>query len=454
MSKLWEKGDHLDSRVEAFTVGEDYILDRDLVPADCVASMAHAVMLASIGILTEEELHKIKSSLVGIIKAHEMGKFEIPPFDEDCHTAIENQLAHETGETGKKIHTARSRNDQVIAALRIYGRAALLKIQNAVVDLSESLVRFANEHKLVPVPGRTHMQPAMPSSLGLWAGSFAEELLDDLMLIRTAYELNNQCPLGSAASYGVPLPINREMVSGLLGFGKLQSNVLYVNNSRGKIESIILDALDQIGLTASKLAQDIILFSLPEFGYFELDTRLCTGSSIMPQKKNPDVLELVRAKSVTLHSYATRVKGIIRSLPSGYNRDFQETKAPFLKGLKMGKAIAHIMKISVDNIAVNEDRCREAFTPEIYAADAAFELVQKGSSFRDAYRKVGKSLGELERLDPAEAIKKRTSTGMSGNLCLDRVNKEIIEVRNQIQAEERRIEKAINNLMGFSVEII
>lgn len=453
MGKLWQKNYDLDSLVEAFTVGDDYKLDERLVPSDCVASLAHATMLESIGVLTAGELQSLKAALLSIIDEHAGGSFVIQRSDEDCHTAIENALTKRVGEAGKKIHTGRSRNDQVLAALRVYTRSALLDVMTETAKLSLALERFAERHRLVPMPGRTHMQPAMPSSIGLWAGAFGEELLDDLSLVWASYSLNDQSPLGSAASYGVPLPLDREMVAGLLGFSRLQNNVLYANNSRGKFESAVLDSLDQIGLTLSKLAEDLILFSMPEFGYFSLPPELCSGSSIMPQKKNPDALELIRARSATIGSCAARIKNIIRSLPSGYNRDFQETKEPLFTGMDIARSCVRVMQLTVDKLAVNEDRLRAGFGAEIFATDEAFDLVARGKSFREAYREIGLQLDRLGKRDPAAAITARTSSGTSGNLGLERLRSAGDELVRRLGAESERVTAALRALAGRDVRI-
>ena len=453
MSKLWDKGYALDKLIEEFTVGDDPILDQSLVAADCVASLAHAGMLKQINILTTDEYEGLRKELSTIIQLNRDGSFRIRREDEDCHTAIENHLVQKVGEAGKKIHTGRSRNDQIIAALRLYTRSFLLQLQSVSLDLVQILVAFADQHKNVPMPGRTHLQIAMPSSVGLWAGAYAEELLDDLILIETAYSLNNSCPLGSAASYGVPLPLDREMVAESLGFDRVQNNVLYVNNSRGKFEAIVLDAVDQVMLTLSKLAQDLILFSLPEFGYFNLPVELFAGSSIMPQKKNPCMLELLRAKAATLSSYSARIKSIIRALPSGYNRDFQETKAPFLRGLNLGLISVRVMSLVIEKLEVDPKRLREGFTAEIYATDQALDMVTRGASFRDAYRKVGGDLEALEKRDPDQAILTRTYTGTTGNLRLELSRGIVKEQRERLSSRKEEIDRKIEALTGFTVSL-
>jgi len=293
----------------------------------------------------------------------------------------------------------------------------------------------------------------MPSSVGLWAGAYAEQLLDDFNIIKTAYNLNNMCPLGSAASYGVPLPINRELVSDLLGFNKVQNNVLYVNNSRGKIESIITDALSQVILSLSKIAQDLILFSLPEFGYFSLPAEICTGSSIMPQKKNPDGLELIRAKAHTVCACSNQIKSIISSLPSGYNRDFQETKDPFMKAIDTSMGCLILMITILERIEVNKANLLSGFTPAIFATEAAFKLVREGIPFRDAYSRISKSLNQLDEYDPVLSIKKMNYTGTTGNLGLT-IALNTLEIRKKsLKEKKNKIRNKIKELTGCEINL-
>ncbi len=453
MGKLWHKNYELDAFVERFTVGRDFELDQYLLNADCVASLAHATMLESIEILTKEELTALREGLIAIIEAHQKEAFPITRAEEDGHTAIENYLTTHYGEAGKKIHTGRSRNDQVIVATRLYARDFLLTFIHHGLELVNNLLVFADQHQAVPMPGRTHMQIAMPSSVGLWAGAYAEQLLDDLLLAKTAYVINNQSPLGSAASYGVPLPLNRELVADLLGFAKVQNNVLYANNSRGKMESIILDAVDQTALTLSKIAQDLILYSMPEFGYFTLPDNLCSGSSIMPQKKNPCGLELLRAKAATIGACTNQIKNIIKALPSGYNRDFQETKEPFIRGVNTGLGCVQIIDLAIRKVKVNNEKLAAGFIPEIYATDAALELVAQGMPFRDAYKEVGLNLDQLKARNPESTINAKTYTGTTGNLGLDQARATQTELQAFVQAETARIETKIARLVGFPVDL-
>jgi len=419
MSKLWQKDYSLDSLMEEFTVSNDYILDQQLVIADCLGSIAHARGLHQIGILDAEELASLEAGLKRIIVLKQEASFAITKEHEDCHTAIEGFLTDEYGEVGKKIHTGRSRNDQVQTALRIWMREFTIKLCKATGDLCETLLSFAEKYAEVPMPGRTHMQIAMPSSIGLWAASYAEELYDEAQHLMHLSWLFDQSPLGSAASYGVPLPLDRQFTGEQMGFTRVQNNVLYANNSRGKFEAMLLDGCDYIALTLSKLAQDLILFTLPEFGYFSLPKELCTGSSIMPQKKNPDGLELARSRSSVVSSCAARVKSIIRSLPSGYNRDFQDTKEPLLTGTKGTWQLVQIFQRMIEGLQVNEEALIAGCTPELYATDVVLQGVLDGKNFRDTYKDVGLHLEQVRKADPVQTIKNRSSIGTTGNLGLD-----------------------------------
>ena len=451
MGKLWQKDYSLNKLMEEFTVGRDFELDQNLVISDCLSSAAHGKMLKSIGILSEEENSLIEQGLREIVDLSLKGEFPITLSDEDCHTAIENYLVSRIGEAGKKIHTGRSRNDQVITALRVYSRDFLFAFIKESIKLSQTLTEFAYKNEKIPMPGRTHMQIAMPSSVGLWAASFGEEIADSLKIIWSVMDIIDQNPLGSAASYGVPINLDREMTASLMGFARVQNNVLYVNNSRGKFESIIIDSLDQIVLTLSKMAQDLILFSLPEFGYFSLPAELCSGSSIMPQKKNPDGLELLRAKSASLSAYSIQIKNIIRSLPSGYNRDFQEVKEPFIRGIKLAIQCVGIMHLTVSKLVVNRENLEKAFIPEIFATDVAINMVMDGKNFRDAYKEVGTHLNEVEAMNPADGISTRTSTGTAGNLRLDKLEKKLADFEVKAFARESTVQSALNKLLAVDV---
>ena len=447
MAKLWDKGYNINKEIEKFTVGDDYLLDQKLVKADCIGSIAHAIMLNKIKILSGDELNKLKNELKTIIELNKKNKFLIKQEQEDIHTAVENHLTKKLGDIGKKIHTCRSRNDQVIVDTRLYSKEKLIEIEEALLKLCETLLSFAEKNKNIPMPGYTHTQKAMPSSVGLFAGAFLESLLDDLILLKTAYKLNNQCPLGSAAGYGVSLPIDRQFVSDLLGFGKVQNNVIYVQNSRGKVESIILSALTQIMLDLGKLANDLILFSTVEFGYFSIPKEFCSGSSIMPQKLNPCVLELVRAKASVIESYMFQLNSIIKNLFSGYNRDLQLTKEPLMKGIDLTLDSINIIGLIISKLKVNKEKCIESCTPEIFATDYAYDLVKKGMPFREAYKEIAKNIGKLKKIDPVKNIKEKKHLGATANLGLDKIEKKISEEKSGLKKEKDGFEKKINELI-------
>ena len=446
--KLWDKGYEINDVLEAYTTGDDWRLDAALIKWDCVGSMAHATMLAKAGILEDSELGPLRAELVKIVGDSESGEFVIAPADEDVHTAVEGRLVERLGDLGKKVHTCRSRNDQVIVDLRLYGKAQLLLLIDAMLEYARTLRTFAEKHKGVPMVGRTHMQRAMPMSVGLWAAAQLESILDDVELLQTVFALNDQCPLGSAASFGVPVEIDRQLTSDLLGFAKVQNNVLYANNSRGKIEGLLLAACSQVMLDLSKLAQDLMLYSMPEFGYFLVPKEMCTGSSIMPQKRNPCGCELVRAKTASVLACHQEVMAIATAIPSGYNRDNQQTKGPFMRGLDLTLTSVRVLNLTISKLEVNEDKCRAGFHPEVFAVDKALEMVAGGMPFRDAYKHVGTHLEELESIDPDYGITSRTHTGSAGNLALDQSDGRIEAGANFTAERGERFEQAISAL-GF-----
>jgi len=402
MTKLWQKSYTPNAQVENFEAAQNSILDTRLIRHDVWGSLAHVMMLQRMGMLTEEDLQTLKQAFNDILQLEERGQFVIQPADEDVHTSIENYLAEKTGAVGKKIHLARSRNDQVLVDLRLYGKEQLHEVGEQIFRLCEVLLDFAEQYILLPMPGYTHMQRGMLSSVGLWAGAFAEALLDDEQLLATAYALNDQSPLGSAAGYGVPLPIDRQLVADLLGFARVQNNVIYAQNSRGKIEAAILQVLTQIMLDLSKLAQDTLLFTTVEYGFFQIPQEICAGSSIMPQKRNLDVMELVRARAQTMLALQQQILGITSGLPSGYNMDYQETKRPFMEALDLVQESLAICTLVISNLKPNAEKLIAACTFELFATDRAYELAQKENiAFRDAYRIVGMEVtAQLDRHIP------------------------------------------------------
>ncbi len=452
MAKLWDKGYSLDREIERFTVGRDYLLDLNLIEADCIGSIAHGAMLSHIGLLQQSEFNQLKQGLKEIIASSRKGEFSIPKELEDGHTAIEQYLTEQLGEVGKKIHTGRSRNDQVLTSTRLWMRSGLVAFLKQGVRLVESLSHFAEAHTRTPMPGRTHLQIAMPSSFGLWAAAWAEDLMDTLCYGSQLLEIINASPLGSAASYGSPLPVDREYTAKAMGFNRVQNNVLYVNNSRGKFEAMVMDLLDYGMTTLSKMSQDLMLFSLPEFGYITLPAELCSGSSIMPQKKNPDGLELIRGKAAAIAGQVSMIKNVIRALPSGYNRDYQETKEPLIRALPTAIDGLRIMEITIDRMEVHKERLLESCSPELFATDQVFELVSQGASFRDAYKEIGTHPERFTTMDPLLVIENRTSIGEAGNLRLNLLFEGCENLSNKLTATENAYLYAMEQLAGEPVE--
>ena len=410
----------IDPAVLAYTAGEDVQLDRALVEVDCIGTAAHVTMLSEmplpIPLFSSVEKDAVIAALVEVIHKHRAGLFSITAADQDVHLAVERSLTATLGDLGKRVHTGRSRNDQVAVDLRLFAKEQLWGVLRDAAGLARVLLDFAETHKAVPMAGRTHLQPAMPSSLGLWASAHAESLLDDLELLQEAYRQNDRSPLGSAAGYGVPLPIDRQRTSALLGFARPLHNVLYASMARGRCEHIILMAAAQTMLSISRLAEDMILFLMPEFGYFRLPPAFCTGSSIMPQKQNPDVFELARARSADVLACAMRVAGILKGLPGGYQRDLQETKAPFMEGLRLTRTTLQVLQPVMAALEVNEAALRAGFVPGVFATDRALELVAEGVAFRDAYDRVKAEPDALEGRDPVAAALSKTHEGAPGGL--------------------------------------
>jgi len=388
MTKLWTNKNNLNKAVEAFETKDDLVWDQKLVKYDCIGSIAHARMLVKIGILSLKELKSLKKHLEDIIKLSEKGRFALELGDEDIHTKIENYLTQKCGEAGQKIHTGRSRNDQVLTAIRLYTKDVLGEITKEIQSLQTSFKSYANKYQKIEMPGYTHMQKAMPSTVGMWAGSFVESLGDDIKLLKNIAALIDQSPLGSGAGYGLPFDINRGLTAKLLDFAKVQGNPLYCQNSRGKFEASILSSLISILQTINKFAQDVLLFTTSEFGFFTVDPELTTGSSIMPQKKNVDLAELLRSKVHLVLGNYVAIVSLSSNLPSGYNRDIQDTKKPLFESLTITLDSLKMCQILLNGLKPNEDRLKKAMTPELYAAADALKLAKKGIPFRSAYKKI------------------------------------------------------------------
>ncbi len=435
-----------------FTAGRDVELDHALIEADCIGSIAHAVMLSEMPLtpplFTPHEVRELTKQLVEIMRQAQKGEFAISLQDQDVHLAVERTLTERCDELGRKIHTARSRNDQVAVDLRLYAKRQLLDTMEEAVSLGRTLQQFAEKHARVPMPGRTHMQPAMPSSVGCWASSYIDSLLDDLHLLQSVYALNDQSPLGAAAGYGVPLPIDRNRTATLLGFAQPIHNVIHAINARGKMESIILFALSQALLTCSRLSQDLLLYTMPEFGYFTLPAEYCTGSSIMPQKRNPDVLELIRAKASRVLANTTAVYDIVKGAPSGYNRDLQEAKEPFMETIQTARSCLRILDLLIRGLEVNEDALLAGFTPDVFATDRALELVGEGMPFRDAYHHVKENLAELQQKDPASAVSAKTHLGAPAGVDYALYTKRLQDTKSHIDAARAHFYTALSNLLG------
>ena len=446
--KLWQKDYKLDKEVEKFTVGNDFLLDMNLVKYDVYGSIAHAIMLNKIGILKKDELKKIKKALIEILKLRQKNKFKIKPEDEDVHTAIENYLTKKLGSVGKKIHTARSRNDQVLVDLRLFSKEKILEVKKALIGIVKIMLDFADKNKNVPMPGYTHTRKAMPSSVGLLFGAYAESLLDNIELLETSYKLANQNPLGSAAGYGVNLEIDRELTTKLLGFKKAQNNALYVQNSRGKIESVIVFALSKVMEDLGKISNDLIIFSLDELAFFQIPDKFTTGSSMLPQKKNPDVLELTRAKASVVESYLFQINGIIKKIPSGYNRDLQLIKEPLMQSFEITLSSLNMMNLVVKELKVNKENCVKACTNELFAADEVINLVKTGIPLREAYKGVAKNLENLPKIDPIKNIKSKKHIGAIGNLGLGKLKSKIKTIDAETDSEIGKFNSKLKKLVS------
>lgn len=421
--KLWDKGFSTDKKIDHFTVGNDRELDLLLAKYDIIASKAHANMLGKIGLLTPKETKELVTELDLIAKRIEKGTFTIEPAFEDMHSKIEYMLTLSLGDTGKKIHTARSRNDQVLVAMHLYLKDELTEIKSQTKSLFNLLIQKAEEHKEVLLPGYTHLQIAMPSSFGLWFSAYAESLIDDLYFVDAAFKVVDQNPLGSAAGYGSSFPIDRSFTTKEMGFETLKYNVVAAQMSRGKAEKATAFGMANIAATLSKMAMDICLYMSQNFNFISFPDELTTGSSIMPHKKNPDVFELVRGKCNKLQSIPNQLTLVINNLPSGYHRDLQLVKEIIIPAIQDMKACIEILIFSLKEIKVNKKILEDPKYDYLFSVDTLNELVQNGMPFRDAYKKMGEEINE------ASFIPKRdihhTHEGSLGNLCLEEIRKKM-----------------------------
>jgi len=391
MKKLWDKKNRIKTNhtIENYTVGVDYLLDLELLPYDIRGTVAHAKMLYRIKILNSKELNTLLRGLDKILSLWEVGKFKITKTQEDGHTAIEAYLTKHYGEVGKKIHTGRSRNDQSLVMTRLFSKEKLLQIKKDVQSLIKTIEQQIKKQGKIKMPGYTHMQKAMPSSVGMWLGSYVASLKDDLILLEGAMKVIDQNPLGSAAGYGENiLNLDRKYTTKILGFKRIQKNPMYCAFSRGKFENITLQSISSVMFDIGKISNDLLLFTTKEFDFFVLPDSFKTGSSIMPQKKNYDILELIRGNIAVFNGCQNQIEGVTRNLPVGYNRDFQLTKEPYIKGIRLALDTIEVMTLVVKNLKAKKTNLENACTEELYATDEVLKLVKKGKSFREAYQEV------------------------------------------------------------------
>ena len=442
--KLWDKGTSVNKLIENFTVGKDREMDLHLAKFDVLGSIAHAKMLQSIGLLTKSELTELQTELVSIYQMIEKGDFLIEPGVEDVHSQVELMLTRKLGDTGKKIHSGRSRNDQVLLDLKLFTRAEIQKLVEAVCELFDKLLTKAIMNRDYLMPGYTHLQVAMPSSFGLWFSAYAESLVDDLVLLQAAWKITNQNPLGSAAGYGSSFPLDRQMTTDLLGFESMNYNVIYAQMGRGKMEKTVAFALSSIAATISKFAFDVCLFMSQNFGFVSLPDELTTGSSIMPHKKNPDVFELVRSHCNKIQAIPYQISLMTNNLPSGYFRDLQILKEVFLPSFQELLDCISIAGFAIDRMTVNTNLLADDRYKYVFSVEDVNKLVMQGVPFRDAYKQVGNQINS-GTYKPTREIN-HTHSGSIGNLCLDDIADKMIAVVEGY--EFQKIESAYSNLIG------
>lgn len=446
--KLWEKSIQVDKQVESYTIGRDKELDIYLAPYDVLGSMAHITMLQSVGLLTKDELSLLLKELKKIYQLAKDGKFIIENGIEDVHSQVELMLTRQLGDVGKKIHSGRSRNDQILVDLKLFTRAQIHNIADTVSVLIANLLNQSNINKDVLMPGYTHLQIAMPSSFGLWFGAYAESLVDDLQVLLSAYKICNRNPLGSAAGYGSSFPLDRQMTTDLLGFESMDYNVVYAQMGRGKMERIVAYAISTIAATLSKLSYDACLFNSQNFAFIKLPDEYTTGSSIMPHKKNPDVFELTRAKCNKLQSLPNDITLISNNLPSGYFRDMQIIKELFIPSFEELNDCLLMVNSMISQVEVNKHILEDEKYLYIFSVEEVNRRVLKGTPFRDAYKQVGLEI-EQGKFKHEKQVN-HTHQGSIGNLCNDRIEVLKEQIINQfkfntvIKAEKELLQTAGN----------
>ena len=444
--KLWQKDKTSLKEVERFTVGKDQEMDLFLAPFDVLGSLAHITMLESIGLLTRDELVKLSGALRQIYKSIDSGQFKVEEGVEDIHSQVEMELTKLLGDTGKKIHSGRSRNDQVLVDIKLFLRAEIHLLVTEVKSLFDLLIAQSEKYKDHLLPGYTHFQLAMPSSFGLWFGAYAESLVDDLITVQAAYKVVNKNPLGSAAGYGSSFPLSRKMTTGLLGFDDLNYNVVYAQMGRGKTERIVASAFSNVAATLSKLSLDACIFLNQNFAFISFPDELTTGSSIMPHKKNPDVFELVRARCNQLISLPNDIAVITANLPSGYHRDMQLLKEILFPAIQALKECLGMVKLMLENIRVKDNILSDEKYKFLFSVEEVNKLVLSGMPFRDAYKKIGLDIEE-GKYNPSTALN-HVHEGSIGNLCLDEITRNMQNVIRDFRFDDYH--KAISNLLKES----
>ena len=442
--KLWEKDFQINSEIERFTVGRDREMDLYLAPYDVLGSMAHITMLESIGLLGKDELPVLLKELKNIYEQAQRGEFVIEDGIEDVHSQVELMLTRKLGDMGKKIHSGRSRNDQVLVDLKLFTRHQLQLVAEAVKDLFDQLIAKSNQYKNVLMPGYTHLQVAMPSSFGLWFGAYAESLADDMLFLQAAYKMTNRNPLGSAAGYGSSFPLNRQMTTDLLGFDSMDYNVVYAQMGRGKMERNVGFAIATIAGTMAKLAFDACMFNCQNFGFVKLPKECTTGSSIMPHKKNPDVFELIRSKSNKLQSLPQQITLMMNNLPVGYFRDLQIIKEVFLPAFDELLDCLRMTAYIINRIEVNDHILDDPRYDPMFSVEEVNRLAAECMPFRDAYKKVGLDI-EAGKFTPNKDIH-HTHEGSIGNLCNDCIEALMQSVLEGFAFD--RVEKAEKKLLS------
>ena len=442
----------VDPDILRYTVGDDVVLDLALAKWDCMGTAAHVTMLSEMKglkrpVVTKAEAAKVRKALAAVVKMSDEGRFVIRDDDQDVHMAVERLLTEKLGDLGKKIHTGRSRNDQVAVDVRLHMKDEILAAEGEVCALAAELCYFGWCAGAIPLVGRTHLQPAMPSSVEMWATGHAEMILDQIENLEAAYRLADLNPLGSAAGYGVPLPLDRARTTKLLGFARTVHNCFGASMARGECEAALLSALAQLMAVLSRLAEDMILFSMPEFAYFRLPREYCTGSSIMPQKFNPDVLELVRSKAAQVLGLQTASLSLLHAMPGGYNRDLQDCKWLYMKGLEIARTTLRILAKVVKGMKVDADACRAAFTPGVFATDVALRKVAAGTPWRDAYHEVRDNLGQLDAEDPDAEVALKKHEGTCLGIDHDLYRRRIASADKSAAARRRALDACCRKLL-------